>query len=86
MEAKGKRVKALEEKPVLLPGLDFYMQAYTELLPERSIGMAVGLIPWRSIKEYADHHGVICKNEFDRLLRYIRAIEETHRSHEDKKQ
>lgn len=85
VEAKGKNVKAFDEKPQLLPGLDFYMQAYMELLPDRQIGMAAGMIPWYNIKQYACHHGVDCPNEFDRFLRYIRTLESTHRQFEDSK-
>lgn len=75
----------MDEHPQLLPGLDFYMQAYRELLPDRQIGMAVGMIPWYNIKQYAAHHGVDCPNEFDRFLRYIRTLESAHRSFDDKK-
>lgn len=77
-------MKALDTKPELLPGLDFYMEAYIELLPDRQIGMAVGLIPWYNIKQYAIHHGVDCPNEFDKLRRYIRTLESYHRDFEGK--
>ena len=60
------------------------MQGYIELLSDRQIGMAQGLIPWYNIKQYAVHHGIECPNEFDRFLRYIRGLEKAHREFEDK--
>lgn len=83
IEARGKNVKAYDNKPQLMPGLDFYLQAYIDLLPDRQIGMAAGQIPWYNIKQYAMHHGINCPDEFDVLLRYIRVLETTHRTFED---
>lgn len=85
IEAKGKSVKALEERPIIKDGLEFYIQAYVELIYDRQAGMTVGYIPWHIIKTYAEHHGITCPNEFDKFLRYIRALENTQRKFDEKK-
>lgn len=74
MQANGVKVKALDNRPDLLPGLDFYLNAFRELRYDRQIGMAVGPIPWSSIDRYAARHG-IHGDDFDVLLSHIRAME-----------
>lgn len=41
------------EEPELLPGEDFYLEAFTDLSTERNLGMSIGPIPWNSIVLYA---------------------------------
>ena len=55
-----------------MTGLDFYFQAYQELLTERN----GGAIPWSSIIKWCEY------NQFDdvnRLVKYVRALEITQR-------
>lgn len=72
------------DRPELLPGLDFFFQAFTELQSERQIGMAAGPIPWYSIIKWAEFHGMTDPDDIDVLLRYIRAMEATQRECEAK--
>ena len=60
---------------MLLPGLQFYYQAFLDLSTCRSVGMAEGPIPWDSIDAYAKHHGLVDDNEYDRFFLLIRALD-----------
>ncbi len=68
-------VKCLQDRPVLLPGLDVYFKAYQDLSFDRNIGMTVGPIPWSSIIKWCEVHGVYDINEIDTCVRYLRALE-----------
>jgi hypothetical protein len=46
------------EEPVLLPGEDFYINAFWDLSTCRQIGMDSGPIPWDKIHEYGLHTGL----------------------------
>ena len=71
-------------RPQLLPGLDFFFQAFTELQTERQIGMAAGPIPWYSIIKWAEFHGLKDPDDIDVLMRHIRSMETVQREHEAK--
>lgn len=82
----GKSVKALENRPVLLPGLDFYFQAYAELSHDRPVGFGVGSIPWSSIINWCKLHEIHDINEIDACIKHIRALEKAdHEISESKK-
>lgn len=83
--ATGQNVPALNGRPILLPGLEFYLQAYNELLHDRQIGMAAGSIPWSSIVAWAKLHGFDSPDEIDDLINHIRVMERTVREHEEEK-
>src|SRR5690606_11766519 len=52
--AKGRPIPDwAKEEPQLLPGDEFYVEAFWELCSERL--MPMGQIPWRSIVEYGRH-------------------------------
>ena len=68
-------VKALENRPVLLPGLELYFQAYNELSFDRPVGMSVGFIPWSSIVKWCEINGVYDIDDVSTCIRYIRALE-----------
>lgn len=72
---RGKRVKAIEDAPDLLPGLEFYITAYLQLCYDRPIGMTAGPIPWSSVIKYCHLHGIYDIDEIETFLRYIRALE-----------
>jgi hypothetical protein len=78
----------IKNKPVLPPGLDFYMHAFQDVSTDRAIGMAEGPIPWSAVDRWAARHGVVGE-EFDRLVIILRLMDEayiTYRSKEHKKQ
>lgn len=62
--------------PQLLYGLEVYYEAFTELSTCRSIGMAMGPIPWSAINEYAARHGYVDQG-FDYLVLMVRALDDT---------
>lgn len=78
-------MKALNNQPELLIGLDFYFNAYQELLYDRPVGMSVGVIPWSSIIKWCKINGIYDINEIDSFTRYMRAMEQVdHEAHEQK--
>lgn len=85
MAAAGKEVKALENRPVLQPGLDVYIAAFTDLYADRQFGMAVGPIPWSSIIKWCHVHGIYDINDIDVFIRHIRALEKVDSDIADKK-
>lgn len=85
MSASGKRVKALENRPILLPGLDFYMTAYNELSYDMPVGMSVGSIPWSSIIKWCQLHDIHDINDIGTCIRYIRALEKVDNEIAEKK-
>jgi len=59
---------------VLLPGLDLYYTAFSELSTDRQMGMAEGWIPWSSIDRYARRHD-LTDWDFDRFRILIRGMD-----------
>lgn len=72
--AKGEPTPAIEDRPTLLPGLDFYFTAYRELRYDRPIGMTLGPIPWSSVVRWGELHGLDV-DEIGDLEHCIRAME-----------
>lgn len=75
--------KAIQDAPVLLPGLGFYYEAFLELSSCRQIGMGTGPIPWTAIQEYADRVG-IRGQERERFTEVIRAVDVAYLEHQVK--
>jgi hypothetical protein len=73
--AKGEFTPAIENRPILLPGLDFYFTAYRELRYDRPIGMTLGPIPWSSVVRWGELHGLDV-DEIGDLEYCIRAMEQ----------
>lgn len=73
----GATVKTLENRPLLLPGLDLYFAAYNDLSYDRPFGMSVGPIPWSSIIKWCQLHGLCDINDIGTCIRYIRKLEKT---------
>jgi hypothetical protein len=65
------------EEPMLIPGTDFYMKAFEDLKTERSIGMGMGLIPWRAMIQYAVHVGLDGANT-DNFVIIIKAMDHAY--------
>lgn len=72
---EGKPTPALDRRPVLRKGLDFYFTAYNELKYDRPIGMSLGPIPWSSVVKWAELHGITDLDDLDELHQHIRAME-----------
>lgn len=80
----GQMPKALLERPALLPGLDFYFNAYIDLQNDRPMGMAIGPIPWSSIVTFAQIHSLDL-DDLHELNHLIRKMEQADREHDEKK-
>lgn len=70
----GKRPKALDERPVLKPHLEFYLSAFWELCSDRG-GEGFGPILYSSISQYARDHGLASPSDFEPFKRMIRAAD-----------
>jgi hypothetical protein len=71
LKRAGKKVKALDNAPQLLPGLGFYLGAYNDLCFDR----VERYIPWSAISKWCDVHQICDIEERDKLTRIIRALE-----------
>ena len=85
MRRQGVVVAALESRPVLILGLDIYLQAYSELIYEIPGGFGGGFIGWTSITNWCKAHGVCDIDEIDYFVRHIRALEKKDLELLDKK-
>lgn len=72
----GANTPALNNRPILLTGLDFYFKAFNDLSYDRPIGMVAGPIPWSSIIKWCQLNHIHDINEIDTFIRYIRAMEQ----------
>ena len=64
----------ISDRPQLLPGLEFYLKAYTQLQHDRPTGFSVGSIPWTSILTWAQFHG-LDPDQTNTLEHHIRHME-----------
>lgn len=60
--------------PQILPGLELYYEAFTELSSSRTSGMGIGAIPWTAIDRWALRYEVE-GDDFERLAMYIRMMD-----------
>lgn len=82
----GVKVKALENRPVLLPGLQFYVDGFRELQSDRRVeGFGLGPIPWSSIVNWCRLHGIHDISDIDTTVRYFRAMENAEYTQREKK-
>lgn len=82
---KGVDVKALNDRPILAPGLDVYIAAYRELSFDRPVGFSVGFIPWSSIIKWCQLHDIHDIIDIDTFIRYIRKMEQVDRELNERK-
>lgn len=75
-EQDGDLPRALQEKPDVLPHLEFVWLAYSELRSERQSGMDRGSILFSSIDAFASRYGIDGVDEFDTFRRLIRAMDD----------
>jgi len=75
MAREGQVLKALAEKPRLLPHLIETWRAFFTLSSTRMIGFGtLGPIPWTAVDAYANRYGI--KGEaFERFHRFITAMD-----------
>jgi len=74
-------VKGRNKPPELLYGLQIYFDAFSDLQSERSVGMALGPIPWYSIVKWCELHGIYDPDNIDTFSRYLRAMEKVQMEH-----
>ena len=76
-----------EKAPELLPGLDFYMDAFNDLINERSpvrYGKQAEImspIERRSIREWLDEHSITDTDLRDRTYNHVRTLDKVFRDH-----
>lgn len=58
----------------LLPGLEFYLEAYLDLCSDKQFGFGEGPVPWSAIDTYAKRYDIE-GDDFDRLVNVIRAAD-----------
>ena len=85
-EREGLHTPALDIRPDLFFGLDFYLRAYHELSYDRPIGMSLGPIPWSSIERYATKYGVVDLDDFAVFESHIRAMENAVYRHDKQRE
>lgn len=74
----------IKNAPILLPGLQFYYQAFLDLSTCRPLGMSEGPIPWSALNTYAEREG-LTDDDYDRFSSLIRAMDAAYLGHRDKK-
>lgn len=76
--------KWIEEKPELLPGLEFYWKAFWELSTCRQVTTAEGPIPWDAMYFWAEKHD-INDEEFDRFVTVLKNVDNDYLKYRQKK-
>lgn len=76
--ADGEAPRALLDQPEVPNRLLFAWRAFWELNTERSIGMAIGPIPWRSIGAYAEKFSLADVDSFEVFGGLIRAMDRAY--------
>lgn len=70
----------LASAPILLRGLDLYLNAFYDLNSDRSVGMSAGPIPWTAIHTYASAMGVFGV-DFEDMVYLIRRLDNAYLEH-----
>lgn len=88
MEAAIRRRQPLPDvianAPQILPGLEMYYEAFTELSTCRPMGMSIGPIPWTAIDQYGLRHGFEADG-FEYLVRMVRALDDAFLAYSQRK-
>jgi len=74
----------LKPEPLLLPGDQFYLDAFWDLSTCRQMGMGLGPIPWKDILEYAQYKELDC-DLVDMFFLTIRAMDRVYLDWSDKR-
>lgn len=72
---EGKDIAAIENRPQLLPGLEFYLNGYMNLQADRPVGMSLGPIPWSSIVAWCQLNGIRQNDDIETIIGYFRTME-----------
>ena len=75
MAEEGHPIKPWVERPVLIPWLEPYWEAFLVLSQTRPVGMGVGAIPLSEIVAYLDLHQVEDPEERRDTLRYVQILD-----------
>jgi hypothetical protein len=71
---------AIENAPVLSPGLQYYYSAYMDLATCRG-GMGDGDIPWTAVREYARLEG-LNDEDFKRMWTLVKGLDFAYLKHQ----
>ena len=74
----------IQNRPVLLPGLEFYLQAWQELGYDRPLGFGVGPIPTASFRSYV-HDMDMDDDDAERFHFIVREVDNFFVGHANKK-
>lgn len=74
----------IRNAPEVFFGLELFFTAFWDLNSERQMGWGVGPIPFTSILEYADRHGIYGE-QLDDLVFYVKAMDSAYLEREAKK-
>lgn len=74
----------IENAPSLLPGLELYYIAFTDLMASRQTGFGLGPIWWDTIQRYCDVHGIVGEQAED-MHYHIREMDTVYMKHHSKK-
>ena len=74
----------IQNAPVLEKGLELFFNAWMELNTTRSIGMAVGPIPWLAVHEYANWYE-LDDDQRDALHYHVNEMDSAYFKHTAKK-
>lgn len=79
LAAKGKKVPALEKRPVLDAETAFYLDAFSILSRGRPAGMGgPGGISYAEIDAFAKSYGIRSMTAFDRMVRLITGLDDAY--------
>lgn len=71
---------AIVNAPELLPGLELFYAAFTDLCTCRAIGMSVGPIPWDKAMAWGRHFG-LSADDLDYLWDMVSALDDAYMRH-----
>ena len=76
MQEGAELPKAIKNAPILLPGLQMFMEAFERLNTGRPVGFGgLGRISWRDIQEYCDRTGITDEEQRDDMEYQINALD-----------
>jgi len=63
------------DQPEIMPGSQFYWDAFGDLGSDRQFGMGIGPIPYSAIRRYADSWDIVSRDEFAFFYGIIRSLD-----------
>lgn len=80
LEENGTQVRALDDMPTLYPDLAGSWKAFWDLSGSRSVGLAIGPIPFSEIAAYCTFYGITGESA-NRLIRHVQILDMTFLEH-----